>query len=109
MKYPLPGPILQPTTKGPRVCWSPQETSTLHYPQLISRRNSVACGATLAIVFLLSSAFAISLDDKDDKPKEADIAAAGKLFKSSCAMCHLPPDPGHPTDRAWLNQVKDTA
>lgn len=81
----------------------------MHYPSLLSRRVSVACGATLAIAFLLSGAFATALDDKDDGPKAADIAAAGELFKSSCAMCHLPPDPKHPTDRAWLNQVKDTA
>lgn len=81
----------------------------MHYPSLLSSRVSVACGAALAIAFLLSNSFAISSDDKDDNPKAADIAAAGKLFKSSCAMCHLPPDPKHPTDRAWLNQVKDTA
>ena len=81
----------------------------MHYPSLPSRRISVACGATLAIAFLLSSASAIAPDDKDDGPKAADIGAAGELFKGSCAMCHLPPDPKHPTDRAWLNQVKDTA
>lgn len=81
----------------------------MHYPSLPSRRVSIACGASLTIAFLLSSAFATASDDKDDGPKDADIAAAGELFKSSCAMCHLPPDPEHPTDRAWLNQVKDTA
>ena len=31
------------------------------------------------------------------------------LFAASCSSCHLPPDPDHETDRAWLNQVRDTA
>lgn len=64
---------------------------------------------TLAIVVFLPSVFCNAPDNGDDPPKASDVAAAGKLFKSSCAMCHLPPDPEHPTDRAWLNQVKDTA
>ena len=81
----------------------------MHYRSLLSRHASTVCGAALAIAFFLPSVFATAADDKDDGPKAADIAAAGELFKSSCAMCHLPPDPKHPTDRAWLNQVKDTA
>jgi len=32
-----------------------------------------------------------------------------KLFSSSCIACHVPPDPKFATDRAWLNQVTDTA
>lgn len=45
-----------------------------------------------------------------DSPEHGrDVAGAGELFKKSCASCHLPPDPAFETDRAWLNQVFDTA
>lgn len=37
------------------------------------------------------------------------LAKAGKLFKNACTTCHLPPDPAQALDRAWLNQLKDTA
>jgi mono/diheme cytochrome c family protein len=65
--------------------------------------------ATLAVALCLPGALGLGAADEDDPPKAADIAAAGKLFRSSCTSCHLPPDPAHETDRAWLNQVKDTA
>ena len=44
-----------------------------------------------------------------DGPTVAEIAEAAALFESSCVACHLPPDPEHGTDRAWLSQVRDTA
>jgi hypothetical protein len=44
-----------------------------------------------------------------DAPTTKEIADAGKLFRSSCTSCHLPPDPDHATDLAWLDQVTDTA
>ncbi len=45
----------------------------------------------------------------DDTPTTREINKAGALFRSSCVSCHLPPDPERATDRAWLNQVTDTA
>jgi len=44
-----------------------------------------------------------------DEPTPEAIAEAAQLFRSSCATCHLPPDPARETDRAWLDQVRDTA
>ena len=38
-----------------------------------------------------------------------DVAAAGEMFRERCIHCHVPPDPAFEVDRAWLNQVKDTA
>ncbi len=38
-----------------------------------------------------------------------ELAEAAALYHSACSTCHLPPDPEHATDRAWLNQVTDTA
>lgn len=38
-----------------------------------------------------------------------ELVAAGKVFQESCTFCHVVPDPAHLTDRAWLNQVSDTA
>ncbi len=35
--------------------------------------------------------------------------SAAELFESRCTACHLPPDPGFATDRAWLEQVHVTA
>lgn len=58
---------------------------------------------------LLAQGLERSPASQDDRPKAAEVAAAGELFKSSCMACHLPPDPELPRDRAWLNQVKDTA
>jgi len=46
---------------------------------------------------------------QDDAPTAKQIAEAGQLFAASCAGCHLPPDPGHATDLAWLGQVTETA
>jgi len=34
---------------------------------------------------------------------------AGRLFKGSCSQCHTVPDTAFETDRAWLEQVRDTA
>ena len=42
-------------------------------------------------------------------PTPAEVVPAGKLFERSCVSCHLPPNPDLPRDRAWLEQVKDTA
>ena len=61
----------------------------------------------LAIPSLLLLALASPASADDPTPEE--IAEAGTLFASSCTQCHLPPDPEHPTDRAWLDQVRDTA
>ncbi len=65
---------------------------------------SATCGLLLT-PFLLSS----QVPRQDDGATPEEIAEAGELFRSSCASCHLPPDPDHVTDRAWLNQVTDTA
>jgi len=48
-------------------------------------------------------------DPQGHAPTPAEVVAAGKLFERSCVSCHLPPNPDLPRDRAWLEQVKDTA
>jgi len=32
-----------------------------------------------------------------------------ELFRSRCLACHVPPDPHFSVERAWLEQVLDTA
>jgi hypothetical protein len=32
-----------------------------------------------------------------------------QLFQECCFACHVPPDPRFAVDRAWLEQVRDTA
>jgi mono/diheme cytochrome c family protein len=34
---------------------------------------------------------------------------AAQLFQERCLTCHVPPDPRFAVDRAWLEQVRDTA
>ena len=46
---------------------------------------------------------------EDEAPTAEEIAAAGAKFRKSCANCHVPPDLAFAVDRAWLEQVKDTA
>ncbi len=72
--------------------------------------NLLALTALMALTAPLTAArLAPSPVRQDDGPKAAEIAQAGELFQRSCMACHLPPDPELPRDRAWLNQVKDTA
>ncbi len=35
--------------------------------------------------------------------------APDELFRSRCVDCHVPPDPRFAVERAWLEQVLDTA
>ena len=65
------------------------------------------CGSALALTGLLlaSSAPIHSQGHDSENPRER----VAKLFANACSNCHLPPDPDLPTDRAWLNQIKDTA
>ena len=66
--------------------------------------------ALAAICALLPQLLASSpAQHEDDSATAKEIEKAGALFRSSCASCHLPPDPDHATDRAWLDQVTDTA
>ena len=62
---------------------------------------------TTSVGLLLLPSVASSQHTHQDQPSAAEDPAT--LFASSCASCHLPPDPEHETDRAWLNQVRDTA
>jgi len=39
----------------------------------------------------------------------AAVRSAGEIFQQRCARCHPLPDPNNSTDRAWLDQVKQTA
>ena len=66
----------------------------------------LAIGGTLLAPDLRA---AVQLTHRDENPKAMGIDEMAKLFRSSCATCHLPPDPAHGMDNAWLNQVTDTA
>lgn len=65
---------------------------------------SSACGVLLAPLLVASQD-----GHHGGKSAAGEMKDAGALFRSSCSTCHLPPDPDHETDRAWLTQVKDTA
>jgi hypothetical protein len=39
----------------------------------------------------------------------ADAQDLGATFTHQCGRCHVPPDPAFAVDRAWLEQVHDTA
>jgi cytochrome c553 len=64
-------------------------------------------GATLG---LLAHAAHLARVPQDDVEEHAVTPAeAGRSFANACTRCHLPPDARYATDRAWLNQVRDTA
>ena len=71
----------------------------------------------MRILTTVSSLFAITLCasfwapmQEDDAAQEKDpVEHAGKMFVDMCIACHAKPDLQFPTDRAWLNQVYDTA
>jgi hypothetical protein len=63
-------------------------------------------GATLG---LLAHAAHLERAPQDDDERAVTPAEAGEAFANACARCHLPPDARYATDRAWLNQVRDTA
>ena len=66
--------------------------------------------STLGCLLLLPALhFSTQASDEDGPPTVKEINDAGELFRSSCSACHLPPDPGHALDLAWLRQVTDTA
>ena len=80
-----------------------------HRKQSTPRRAAIASGAlAIALATALPSVQAKQAQD-DSKNTPQELARAGKVFQESCTFCHLAPDPSHPTDRAWLNQVSDTA
>ena len=76
--------------------------------RLLASRPTVGLAAICGV--LLTPALLASTEaTHEDVPTAKEVADAGALFRSSCAACHLPPDPDHVTDRAWLDQVTDTA
>lgn len=47
--------------------------------------------------------------DADRSAPDAQSKAAAALYARECARCHVPPDPDFATDRAWIQQLADTA
>jgi hypothetical protein len=41
--------------------------------------------------------------------KQADAKDLRATFEGHCGRCHVAPDPAFAVDRAWLEQVHDTA
>lgn len=76
----------------------------MHCTTFLRRAATLLCSAALGSLLFPASLSAQSHGQSKGKPAEV-----GKLFQSQCMSCHLPPDPGFPTDRAWLNQIQDTA
>lgn len=68
----------------------------------------VAASSGLLLAPLLPGAARPTLRQDGASPAER-VTEPAELFRTSCAVCHLAPDPEHATDRAWLTQVKDTA
>ena len=46
---------------------------------------------------------------RQDSPSPEELTRAGELYREQCLACHQPPDLRFPADRAFLNQVADTA
>ena len=64
----------------------------------------------LLALLLAAGSLALPAQALQGSIRNADQAQhASKLFNTSCIACHVPPDPEFATDRAWLNQVTDTA
>ena len=59
--------------------------------------------ASLAFVALFTA-------QRGEPQKDVDpVAHAGRMYSERCINCHQPPDTRFATDRAWLQQVYDTA
>jgi len=66
--------------------------------------------ATLALCAGLSAQDAARHDRSAADHQTGDLRAkAAKIFSTSCASCHLPPDTALAVDRAWITQLTDTA
>ncbi len=55
-----------------------------------------------SLVIYLSSSFTLMAQDK------TRLEFAKQTFSKTCILCHQPPDLNFATDRAWLNQVRQT-
>lgn len=47
-------------------------------------------------------------------PQQGDESAmtakrAGEIFEQRCSTCHVAPDLAYATDRAWVEQIRETA
>lgn len=51
----------------------------------------------------------VATRQQDDDLGAEEVARAGELYREQCLACHQPPDLRFPADRAFLNQVADTA
>lgn len=75
------------------------------------RIRSILGSSTIALALSLSAstvaAQAHAPADHGDGPFSTERAA--ELFRSSCSVCHTVPDTTFGTDRAWVEQVYDTA
>jgi len=61
-------------------------------------------------LILLSAVFgAVAAQDPESGGDARAVAAAGAFFVENCVACHVVPDLSYAVDRAWLNQVADTA
>ena len=107
-RSPQARPVMIREARGPMPSREDPIIEPEHMQSIATRtalRRTPILGALLASSVLLSAQGPLARDT----PTAEEIADAGKLFGSSCSMCHLPPDPEHPTDLAWLEQVTDTA
>ena len=71
---------------------------------LLQRAAGLCSGVVMGTLF-----FSGTLTAQSHGELKGKAAEVGKLFESQCMSCHLPPDPSFPGDRAWLNQIEDTA
>ena len=57
----------------------------------------------------LTLTFASAAACQHHAPAEKGSERPDELFRSRCLACHVPPDPRFAVERAWLEQVLDTA
>ncbi|MFT7678735.1 MAG: hypothetical protein ACI8QC_002732 [Planctomycetota bacterium] len=88
----------------------------MNFRSFTKPQQAAVLGGSLGLILALIVPSAMASQDlgtvkntSKDEYTPMELVGAGKVFQESCTFCHVVPDPAHPTDRAWLNQVSDTA
>ena len=74
-----------------------------------ARTLGIAAPAILAALALVGHAQSPQRGRPPGAAAAQEEGRAGALFAKNCMACHQAPDLRFSVDRAWLNQVKDTA
>jgi mono/diheme cytochrome c family protein len=81
-------------------------TQALRSPFVGPRAPAGLAAVALALV---TAGFRAPQHAQDGKRDAVTPKEAGELFAARCAACHVAPDVAFATDRAWLDQIEETA